>query len=299
MSELDRQLDTAVSAVGGVDLHLVAVAIAFQLANLVLRSVAWRNVLRAAYPARKVPLLGVGSAYAAGVAANAVTPARGGELVKLVLLRTLIPHSSIATIAGSSAVLAVFDGVLGMALLALAASTGAVPGLSLVPPLPNMWWIAAALAVAVPVGVVVFYRARPAIGRLRRQLLAGGAIFRTPRRYLTDVATVQLGAWVCRVGVVYALLCAFDLPASLWVAALVVIVGGLATVVPATPGGLGTQQLLLVALLHGTVSAAEAISFSLTLQLGASAINVALGIAGAMLLVGTRSPVAAVRSLRQ
>jgi len=299
MSAFDRQADAFLAAVGGVDLNLVAVAVAFQLANLALRSLAWRNVLRAAYPTAHVPLLGVGSAYAAGVAANAVTPARGGELVKIGLLRTQLPGSSVATIAGSSVTLAVFDGALGAVLLGLVATTGAVPGTGIVPTLPVWSWAIAGLVCFALVVVVAFSRARAVVGRLRRQLLAGGAILRTPRRYLTNVAAVQFAAWGCRVGVVYALLCAFDLPASVTTAALVVVVGGLSTVVPATPGGLGTQQLLLVGFLHGTASAAEAVSFSLALQLGASALNIALGLAGAMLVLGTRSPAAAIRSLRR
>lgn len=298
MSAFDRQADAFLAAVGGVDLNLVAVAVAFQLTNLALRSLAWRNVLRAAYPTAHVPLLGVGSAYAAGVAANAVTPARGGELVKIGLLRTQLPGSSVATIAGSSATLAVFDGALGAVLLGLVATTGAVPGTGIVPTLPGSWAVAGLVCIALVV-VVAFSRARAVVGRLRRQLLAGGAILRTPRRYLTNVAAVQFAAWGCRVGVVYALLCAFDLPASVTTAALVVVVGGLSTVVPATPGGLGTQQLLLVGFLHGTASAAEAVSFSLALQLGASALNIALGLAGAMLVLGTRNPAAAIRSLRR
>jgi glycosyltransferase 2 family protein len=299
VSAFDRQTDAFLAAVGGVDLHLVAVAVAFQLANLALRSLAWRNVLRAAYPKAHVPLLGVGSAYAAGVAANAVTPARGGEFVKVALLRTQLPGSAVATIAGSSATLAVFDGALGAVLLGIVAMTGAVPGTAIVPPLPGWSWAVAGVVCMALVVTVAFSRARVVVGRLRRQLLAGGAVLRTPRRYLTDVAAVQFAAWGCRIGVVYALLCAFDLPASVATAALVVVVGGLSTVVPATPGGLGTQQLLLVGFLHGTASAAEAVSFSLALQFGASALNIALGLAGAMLVLGTRSPAAALRSLRR
>ena len=37
MSAFDRQADAFLAAVGGVDLNLVAVAVAFQLANLALR----------------------------------------------------------------------------------------------------------------------------------------------------------------------------------------------------------------------------------------------------------------------
>jgi hypothetical protein len=44
---------------GGVNPGPVALALAFHLANHLLRSVAWRNVLAAAYPARRVPMLSV------------------------------------------------------------------------------------------------------------------------------------------------------------------------------------------------------------------------------------------------
>jgi uncharacterized membrane protein YbhN (UPF0104 family) len=297
VNELDRHLDAGLDAVAGIDLRLVAVALAFQLANLVLRSLAWRNVVRAAYPDHRVPLLGLGSAYAAGVAANALTPARGGELVKIGLARTLLPGTAVTTLIGTGAVLLLFDGALGAALLGLSAATGAVPGLDLLPPPPSPWLLGLGLVCAAPVAGFLFVRARPLVGRVRRQVLHGGAILRQPRRYLHEVALVQLGAWTCRIGVVYALLAAFDLRASVPLAALVVVAGGLSTVVPATPGGIGTQQLLLVGVLHGTATAGEALSFSLALQGGATLVNLALGLAGAMLLVGTRSPRAAVRAL--
>ena len=50
---------------------LRGVALAFQLANLPLRAVAWRNVLADAYPQTSVLIVSVGAAYAAGVGLNA------------------------------------------------------------------------------------------------------------------------------------------------------------------------------------------------------------------------------------
>ena len=47
---------------GQVDVRLAALAVCFHLANHVLRSVAWRNVLAAAYADRRVRLLDVGAA---------------------------------------------------------------------------------------------------------------------------------------------------------------------------------------------------------------------------------------------
>jgi uncharacterized membrane protein YbhN (UPF0104 family) len=107
---------------------------------------------------------------------------------------------------------------------------------------------------------------------------------------------MQLGAWACRIGAVFFMLGAFGLPASLKLAALVVVLGGLSTLVPATPGGMGAQQLLVVYGLSGVVSAASALSFSIGMQVVVTATNAALGIVAAMVIFRTFRPVAAVRA---
>src|SRR5688500_16341780 len=91
-------LGTLGETFAALDGRLVAVALAFHLANFGFRSLAWRNVLRAAYPDRPVPLLGIAGAYAAGVALNSFTPARGGDLLKIALVRARIRGSSVPTI---------------------------------------------------------------------------------------------------------------------------------------------------------------------------------------------------------
>ena len=80
-------------------------ALLLHVANHVLRSLAWRNVVAAAYPDRRVPLLPIAAAYAAGVALNAVAPARGGDAAKVALVRAAIPGSSVPTIAATISVL--------------------------------------------------------------------------------------------------------------------------------------------------------------------------------------------------
>jgi uncharacterized membrane protein YbhN (UPF0104 family) len=82
-----HSFDAAVERLATLDAKWLAVALGLQLANLAFRATAWRNVLRAAYPGKRIRLVEVGAAYAAGVAANAYTPARAGEAVKVALLR--------------------------------------------------------------------------------------------------------------------------------------------------------------------------------------------------------------------
>ena len=48
----------------------MAVALVFYLAHLLARSRAWQNVLRAAYPDRKVPFARIAAAYLVGAGIN-------------------------------------------------------------------------------------------------------------------------------------------------------------------------------------------------------------------------------------
>ena len=134
--------------------------------------------------------------------------------------------------------------------------------------------------------------------RLWLHVEQGGAIVRTPARYVRTVVTLQLGGWACRTGVAFCLLSAFGLPATVPLALLVVVAGGLSTLVP-TPGGAGTQQVLLVYALQQTASTAAALSFSVGMQVGVTTVNTAIGIMAMMLMFRTLRPIAAVREARR
>ena len=112
---------------GQVDVRLAALAVCFHLANHVLRSVAWRNVLAAAYPDRRVRLLDIGAAYAIGVALNAVLPGRGGDAAKVLLARTRVPGSTVPTIAATMSVIVLFDMVAATVLVLVVLPDGSHP----------------------------------------------------------------------------------------------------------------------------------------------------------------------------
>ena len=65
---------------------------------------------------------------------------------------------------------------------------------------------------------------------------------------------------------------AFGIQAGLATAALVVVFNGLSTAVP-VPGGVGTQQVLTAYALRGAVPLAGAVSFSVGMQVGITAVN--------------------------
>jgi uncharacterized membrane protein YbhN (UPF0104 family) len=295
VSVLERGLETLEAAgeqLAQLDGRFLLPALLLQLGGLALRAVVWRNVLAAAYPDRRVPLAPVAGAYAAGVGLNAFLPARGGELVKLALVRSRLPGSTVSTIAATLSVILLLDLFVGALLLGSLAAFGVtsvrVPSVG---PGPLLL-----IPVALAAGFVAL-RVRPQ--RLRSLLghfAQGVTILRTPARYLRSVAPFQLAAWACRVGVAYFVLAAFGIHAGLATAALVVVLNGLSTVVP-VPGGVGTQQLLAAYALRGVAPLAGAVSFSVGLQVGITTVNTLVGLTALMLMLRTLRPLAAVRRL--
>jgi uncharacterized membrane protein YbhN (UPF0104 family) len=251
-------------------------------------------VLVVAYPRQEVPLFSVGCAYAAGVAANAFLPARGGEGVKIALARAQIPASSIPTIAASLSVVILLDAILGACLIVALWATGVLPSL---PSLPAAGFVPLAVTVAIALTIAAGLTVRRFGGALRRLVSSaarGLEVLRSPWLYFRTVLPFQLAAWACRIGVVYFVLEAFRIEAGLATAALVVVLNGAATAVP-VPGGAGSQQVLATYALQGVISAAGAVSFSLSMQVGVTAVNTAVGLAAVMLLFRTLRPVAALR----
>src|SRR5207248_1775297 len=86
---------------------------------------------------------------------------------------------------------------------------------------------------------------------LVKRRIQGSAILARPRRFFTGVVTWQAASWVFRYATVYAFLRAFHVPATAHNALLVLVVQSLATLFPFTPGGVGTQQGLLVYVFRG------------------------------------------------
>jgi hypothetical protein len=239
-----------------------------------------------------VPLASVAGSYAVGVAFNAFLPARGGEIVKLALVRSRIHGSTIPTVASTLSVVLILDAILGGVLLLILAALGTAP----IPPMPSVGVLPIAGAGALLVAGFVAYRFCPRPARsFFAHLAQGTAILRTPGRYARTIAPFQLAAWTCRIGVSFFVLLAFGIHAGLASAAFLVVLNGLSTVIP-VPGGVGTQQVLAAYALRGFVPLAGAVSFSIGLQVGVTAVNTLVGLTALMLMFRTFRPIGAVRS---
>ena len=297
LERIPGAVESAAYRLGELDARYLLVALVVQLAGLAFRALAWRGVLAAAYPDRRIPVVSVGAAYAAGVGLNAFLPARGGEAAKVLLVRARIPGSSVPTIAASLTVILLLDAMLGGALVVSLWSLGVLPALPSPPGVGAAPIVLGAAAVGLA-AVAVLFRVRPGLlRRLTAHLAQGVAVLRTPGRYLLTVVPFQLGSWACRIGVVFLVLGAFGIHAGLATAALVVVLNGASTAVP-VPGGAGTQQVLATYALHGVVSTAAAVSFSLGMQVGVTVVNTTVGMLALMLLSRTLRPAAALRAVR-
>jgi uncharacterized membrane protein YbhN (UPF0104 family) len=135
------------------------------------------------------------------------------------------------------------------------------------------WYTGLIVAALALLAVVLGRRVR----HFWRQFGKGLAIVRTPGRYLRSVVSYQALGWCCRVGAAFAFLGAFGVPASLRNALIVQVAGSLGSLLPATPGGLGPKQALLVVMLAGEAGRTSVLAFSAGMELSLLVANVALG----------------------
>jgi uncharacterized membrane protein YbhN (UPF0104 family) len=256
------------------------------------RAWAWRNVLRAAYPAERISFTHLAAAYLAGAGINAVVPAHAGDVTKVFLVKRQIPHSSYPAVTSSFLVQTVFDTSVGVLVLLYAITQGLLPPLPQIPDLPAFeisFWanhpqtlliVIAALLLAIAIGV--YYLAHH-VRRFWARVKQGLVILGQPRRYMRQVFAWQGAGWLCRFLAFWFFLEAFGIGGSVGNVMLVMSVQAIANIVPFTPGGAGAQQALLVATLTGP-SLTAVLSFSVGTQIAMAAWSVVLGF-GAILLV--------------
>ena len=188
--------------------------------------------------------------------------------------------------------------MLGVAILIFALTQHVLPSVPELPSLPAFEWswavanptVTAIVATFILIACIVTARRLHIAGKaFAARVRQGFTILRTPRRYALTVALPQLLGWVCRVGAAAAFLEAFGIPGTLRNALLVIVVGSLTTLLPFTPGGVGTQQALIVVVLSGAANDSQLLSFSVGAQAAVVASNAILGGIALVLMLRTFS----------
>jgi len=264
--------------------------------KIVARTRSWRNIVGCAYPDTEVRWRTILGAYLAGVGVNAIVPARGGDVLKLFLVKRRVEGATYPTLAATLLVETIFDVTVATVLLVWALSAGVLPGRDVLPSLPEIDWLylfqhprlAAVVGVVALVAVLVLaIWARPKVEAFRARVSQGFAVLRPPTRYLRLVVPWQALDWTFRLATIYFFLRAFGLHASIENALRVQVTQSLSTILPLTPGGLGTEQALLVYVFRGDAPAATVLSFSVGMRIVLIAVNVLLGFAAIALTLRT------------
>ena len=265
---------------------------------LTLRSRAFFHTLRAAYPAEPIAFRRIWGAYIASYGFNNVIPARGGDVIKLFLVKQSIPHATYPAVGAAICVEAVFDAIMAVFILSFAFTQGVFPK----PPefakldafdlsffashFKFTLFVLTALAVLALVGFAVLSQRVKAFWARVRQ---GLTILSDRRRYVREVFLWQLGGWCFRFFAFWMLLDAFNVGGSVKNVLLVLGVNAVAAVVPFTPGGAGVQQALLVKVFGDTAPGAVVASYSVGQQIVIAVTTLATGFVALVSIFRIRS----------
>jgi hypothetical protein len=310
--KLDAFVRTAVHAIAliadrtaEVDVRWVAVGTVLYLLAQATRTRAWFTILRAAYPdADGLRPHHVMRAYLAGAGINSLVPARGGDVVKLTLVRRRIPGARYPTLAATFIPETLFETAFGSALVVWALANGFMPvptaggdlpsldvSLIVEHPLP-------AAAATVVVAAIAWWLVR----KLREPVRQGIAILGSPMLFITGVASWQALARLVRLGSMAAFMAAFGLPLTPATVVLVMAAQGGGRILPLAPASAGLRLAMLsygfVEVTGHPVDIAEitAFTFGVGAILALAGFVVALGILAHE--CGTLSPRRALRTAR-
>lgn len=270
-------------------------AIACHLLKTACTSRAWRNTIAAAYPDAPVPWRTIYGAYISAVGVNAVVPARGGDAIKLFLTHRAVQGATYTTLAATLVVLSIFDTLVAGLLFVWALTQGALPGLGLLPSLPGFDFrfvadnpeLSLALLVALSmIGIVGVVWIRLRWTDFKQRVRQGFAVLDDRTTYLRTVVAWQAGDWTLRFITIWFFLDAFGIEQSLRNVLLVQVTQSLATLVPVSPGGIGTEQAFIVFVFQGAVSKAKLLAFSVGMKLTLTAVNAVTGFTALFLMLG-------------
>jgi len=286
------------SDLAAVNWGLLLLGLLFFGLNLTLRSRGFFHSLRAAYPSVSFQWRRVWGAYWAAVGFNNVVPARGGDIIKLFLTRSSIPGSSYPTVAAAFFVESVFDATVGVLVLIFAFSQGVFPK----PPdfaklnafeisyFAQHFRFTLFLLTAIAVlGLTAFAVLSSRVKAFWARVRQGVTILSDRPRYLREVASLQVLAWLARFASFWFLLDAFGVGGSVNNVLLVFGVNQVAGAVPFTPGGAGVQQALLVKVFAKSAPTTVVAAYSVGQQIAIAAFTATVGLAAVVFIFRFRS----------
>jgi uncharacterized membrane protein YbhN (UPF0104 family) len=258
----------------------VALGVLVHLSNQLARAQGWFAVIKTACPDEPVRRRDALAAWVGGAGAAGVLSARGGDAVRVVLLRPRAPGAGYPVLTGTLVAEAAGEAAIGIALLAAAAAAGLGPGVGL--PAPELLAIAAA-------ALIVASAIRP-VRRLAAKVACGACALRSPGRYAYRVLPWQALSRLARGAAIACFLMAFGLPATVPAVLLVMLAQGGGRALPFAPASVGAGVAILAAAFEpmtGTaVDPARLTAFYLTTSAVLTAVGVVLAV-----VIAARRPV--------
>ncbi len=230
---------------GAVTWRWIVLALVLNLLSVVARAFAWQTVVAQALPEERIGFGRVFSAFGVGLLANAVLPARTGELARVAVLTRRLPRGRgyTATLLGTVFTHRVFDVPAVLLLVVYVLLTAKIPH-----------WAITSLVIAAGVGVVLLGAAllgsrlrRPVLDGMHpvRRVLAmarlGLDVLRSPLAAAVAIFFQSIG-WALQLVAVYTSMRGFGIHAPLPAAALVLLLMNVALIFPLWPGNVGLLQ---------------------------------------------------------
>jgi hypothetical protein len=271
----------------------VVLACLLKASEVSLNAVAWTTVLRAAYPEEGIGFRQALGVVQGGVGIFAVIPPKLGSFAVLGLYRAAFPSLSITAALATRVVQGISSTILGTVLLVIFGIENAGFGeqngyLDWVVSIFVEWpLLAIPLSVLIVSLLIVLLRhSRDWLRGLVAEMRMGGAILRTPGRYILQVVVPTLLAFALRWGVTGTLLLAFGIPPTLETLLRVNVSHGLARSVQITPGGFGTTQAFDLVALGGIAPIEVITAYSLSQAAILLLFNIAFGLVALTWAIG-------------
>jgi Lysylphosphatidylglycerol synthase TM region len=292
---LDRAMTSFAEAVTGAAPGWLVLGVMLHLANQVARGRGWCTLLRGASgePVRGRDAI---AAWVAGAGAGGLASPRGGDAVRVLLLRRRLPDAGCPLLAGTLVAEGAGELAVGGALIAVALALGFAP----LPGVPDaIWLVPAAAGLALIVAVIA---RTPRLRAIVRGIGRGCSPLRHPSAYARGVLPWQIASRLFRLGALACFLAAFELPAT--PAAVMLVVGAQTggRLLPFAPASVGAGAAMLAAAFEPVTGAAVPAGQVAAFFLGTSAVLTAVGTALALAIclraVSWRTLVAAARPAR-
>ncbi len=271
----------------------IVLALVLMGLSLLMRSVSWHQVLRAALPDTQIPWPAVVRATMIGVMGSAVFPGRIGELSRVLVLSRRLEGSNrqlLPVVAGTVFSQTLIN-LLALAVLLVVTFTSV--------PIFQGHGAGIAIALGVPIAIAALVIAGPrvaaraararsarvakaaqALTRVLHLARQGLVVFARPRHGLFAISA-QLVAWALQWLACYAVILALGLQsqAGLIGAAAVLLAVNLSAILPATPSNVGVfQAACLVVLAAYGVGAGPGLAYGIILQAVEVVTALALGV---------------------